>query len=108
MTTIKEVVITTDEDGRCVAVTRQDDEGQILSVIWEAAPEPAHSDHPMRHYDRTCPAPVPVGWQLVPVEPTAAMYMSLLDVKEVDDARDDMFNLWTAMLAAAPKPGELK
>lgn len=31
-----EVVVTTDEDGRCVAVTRQDEEGRILSVIWEA------------------------------------------------------------------------
>lgn len=31
------VVVTTDENGRCVAVTRQDEEGRILSVIWEAA-----------------------------------------------------------------------
>jgi hypothetical protein len=53
------------------------------------------------------PAQPPEGWQLVPVEPTEAMYMSLLDVKEVEDAREDMRNLWTAMLAAAPK-GEMK
>lgn len=33
----KNVVVTTDESGRCVAVTRQDEEGRILSVIWEAA-----------------------------------------------------------------------
>lgn len=32
-----EVVVTT-KDGRCVAVTRQDKEGQILEVIWEAKP----------------------------------------------------------------------
>lgn len=32
-----EVVVTTDESGRCVAVTRQDSEGRILSVIWEAS-----------------------------------------------------------------------
>jgi len=31
-----EVVVTTDESGRCVAVTRQDSEGRILSTIWEA------------------------------------------------------------------------
>jgi hypothetical protein len=31
-----EVVISTDEQGACVAVTRQDEEGRILSVIWQA------------------------------------------------------------------------
>src|SRR5690606_32778191 len=31
-----EVVVTTDQAGRCVAVTRQDAEGRILSTIWEA------------------------------------------------------------------------
>ena len=52
--------------------------------------------------------PVPAGMVLVPVEPTDEMYMSLLDVKEVEDAREDMRNLWAAMLQAAPKPGEMK
>jgi hypothetical protein len=33
---LNEVVVTTDEDGRAVCVTRQDEEGRILSVIWEA------------------------------------------------------------------------
>ena len=33
---LNEVVATTDEDGRAVCVTRQDEEGRILSVIWEA------------------------------------------------------------------------
>jgi hypothetical protein len=51
------------------------------------------------------PAPIPAGWKLVPVEPTEEMYMSLLDVKEVEDAREDMRNLWSAMLQAAPKGG---
>lgn len=37
-----EVVVTTDEPGRCVMVSRQDDEHRILSVIWEAATPPAH------------------------------------------------------------------
>lgn len=31
-----EVVVSTNEAGECVAVTRQNSEGQILSVIWEA------------------------------------------------------------------------
>lgn len=31
-----DVVVTTDESGKCVAVTRQDEDGKILSVIWEA------------------------------------------------------------------------
>lgn len=30
------VVVTTDTTGRCVAVTRQDEEGRVLSVIWQA------------------------------------------------------------------------
>src|SRR5690606_5047369 len=32
-----EVTVTTDASGRCVAVTRQDGEGRILSTIWEAS-----------------------------------------------------------------------
>lgn len=31
-----EVTVTCNEDGQCVAVTRTDEEGRILSVIWEA------------------------------------------------------------------------
>lgn len=31
-----EVVVTTDQQGRCVAVTRQDDEGRVLKIIWQA------------------------------------------------------------------------
>lgn len=38
-----EVVVTTTEDGVCVVVSRQDEEGRILSVIWEA-PEPAKKE----------------------------------------------------------------
>lgn len=34
-----DVVVTTDKKGRCVAVTRQDREHRILSVIWEAQPK---------------------------------------------------------------------
>lgn len=32
------VVVTTTLDGECVFVTRQDDEGRILSVIWQKTP----------------------------------------------------------------------
>ena len=28
------VVVTTTESGECVAVTRQDDEGRVMSIIW--------------------------------------------------------------------------
>ena len=35
-----EVVVTTDEQGNAVCVTRQDEEGRILSVIWMAGPPP--------------------------------------------------------------------
>ena len=33
------ICVTEDEDGRCVAVTRQDEEHRILSVIWEYTPK---------------------------------------------------------------------
>ena len=46
-------------------------------------------------------AVIPDGMVLVPKEPTEVMYMALLDVEEVDDAREDMRNLWQAMIAAA-------
>ena len=42
------VTVTTDESGRAVAVTRQDDDHRILSVIWEAPPVAA----PVRLTDR--------------------------------------------------------
>lgn len=47
------VVVTRNEAGQAVAVTRQDDEGRILSVIAEFEP--------------------PEGYVLVPVQPTEAM-----------------------------------
>lgn len=78
-----EVAVTTDEDGRCVAVTRQNEEGQILSVIWEAEPTPA-------------------GWVMVPEEPTEEMkdacYKALLN-----DPGPSHKVIYKAMLSAAPK-----
>ena len=50
----------------------------------------------------THPAPVPAGWQLVPVEPTKAMLSA-------GWGNDHLYaDLYKAMLAAAPKPGEMK
>jgi len=46
-----EVVVTTRPDGTCVAVTRQDADGRILSVIWQADAAPSV-------------APEPVAWTL--------------------------------------------
>ena len=39
---VGDVVVSCNEDGQIVAVTRQDDEGRILSVIAEAQPAPSH------------------------------------------------------------------
>lgn len=58
-----EVVITTTEEGRCVAVTRQDDEGRILKVLWEAPTEPA----PQQQKPQTT-----IGDSASPAQPVAA------------------------------------
>jgi len=34
-------VITTNEDGICIAVTEQDEEGKVVSVVWEMGDEVA-------------------------------------------------------------------
>ena len=39
---VGDVVVTRNDAGEIVAVTRQDDEGRILSVIAEAQPAPSH------------------------------------------------------------------
>ena len=50
----------------------------------------------------THPAPVPAGWQLVPVEPTKAMLSA-------GWGNDHLYaDLYKTMLQAAPKPGEMK
>ncbi len=68
---VGDVVVSCNEDGQIVAVTRQDDEGRILSVIAESAAPPA-------------PAAVPPGYVLVPVEPTQAMISAMM----TSEARD--------------------
>ena len=45
--TVGEVVVTTDEYGQVVAVTRQDEDGRILSIIWESPAPLAQEDEPV-------------------------------------------------------------
>jgi hypothetical protein len=60
----------------------------------------------------THPAPVPAGWQLVPVEPTEAMIRAshgLASVVSYSNGHHAYIPIaYKAMIAAAPKPGEMK
>lgn len=60
----------------------------------------------------THPAPVPAGWQLVPVEPTPEMIRASWDLAGVGlvehGKRAYISIAYKAMLSAAPKPGEMK
>lgn len=80
------VVVTRNEAGQAVAVTRQDDEGRILSVIAEfEAPE---------------------GYVLVPVEPTEAMKRAgSMWNTEMDELPElpVLMNIWKDMLAVRPE-----
>jgi hypothetical protein len=49
----------------------------------------------------THPAQPPEGWQLVPVEPTKEMVGNEYN-------REMLATIWKSMLAASPKPGEMK
>ena len=48
---------------------------------------------------------VPEGWQVVPVEPTEAILDVLYD-NGIDEHDEYLRNVYRAMLAAAPKPGD--
>lgn len=49
----------------------------------------------------------PEGWQLVPKEPTEEMmFMGVSEWATHDDSEEDVYGVWEAMLAAAPKFGE--
>ena len=50
-------------------------------------------------------APVPAGWQLVPVEPTEAMKVAGSDALGVYHCGSPS-DIYKAVLQAAPKPGE--
>jgi len=80
-----EVVVTMNDKGECVCVTRQDQDGQILSVIWVRAATQAD--------------PVP-GMVLVPEELTERMEEA---AAEAYGGNGGFRSLYRAMLAAAPK-----
>lgn len=77
------VVVTRNEAGQAMAVTRQDDEGRILSVIAEFE--------------------APDGYMLVPVEPTEAMLNSGLFGLEPMLHVSDIRAIYDDILAARPE-----
>lgn len=84
-----EVVVTKNEAGQIVAVTRQDDDGKILSVIAESS----SCEQAQR---------VPDGWKLVPVEPTPEMLYAAQEFSDILPPRGK--RVWGYMLSAAPAP----
>jgi hypothetical protein len=108
------------EQEKCepVAVLQTDNSGRFLDCIYRGAATPA--DQFLWQEDKriprstsirlfTHPAPVPAGWQLVPVEPTERQWeegkIMLSAMLECGTALD-IGIIYKAMLAAAPKPGE--
>lgn len=87
------VVVTRNEAGQAVSVTRQDDEGRTLSVIAEFEPVKGDMGNPIS---------VPDGFVLVPVEPTEAMQIA---VEKANSwlIRYEAPEIWAAMLAARPE-----
>lgn len=77
------VVVTRNEAGQSVAVTRQDDEGRILSVIAEFAP--------------------PEGYVLVPVEPTEEMESAAFAAGGYPTNWDGLRGIWIAAISARPE-----
>ncbi|MCU1139459.1 hypothetical protein [Stenotrophomonas maltophilia] len=88
------VVVTRNEAGQAVAVTRQDDEGRILSVIAEFEPVKSDMGNPIS---------VPDGYVLVPVEPTQEMLTIGAQKASVWLLPQEMRDVWTVMLAARPE-----
>jgi hypothetical protein len=103
------VVVTRNEAGQAVAVTRQDDEGRILSVIAEFEMPDGCVDREdllacmdRAFYDGMSKAQpqIPEGYALVPMEPTKEM----LDAGYgFDDGYPVDPGLYRAMLAARPE-----
>lgn len=94
------VVVTRNEAGQAVAVTRQDDEGRILSVIAEFESPKGDMGNPIS---------VPEGYVLVPVEPTSAMQDAVESMKlphallRTGVRLADFRERYAAMLAACPE-----
>jgi hypothetical protein len=108
--TVLRAAIAEQEKCEPVAVLQTDNSGRFLDCIYRGAATPA--DQFLWQEDKriprstsirlfTHPAPVPAGWQLVPVEPTQEMVGNEYN-------REMLTTIWKAMLAAAPKPGEMK
>ena len=58
------------------------------------------------------PAPIPEGWQLVPKEPTKEMYEAASHLVTGTSGNkfeypDELYEAYSAMLAAAPKPEDV-
>jgi len=78
------IVVTKNEQGQIVAVTRQDHDRKVLEVIAEAQPS----------------AQAPSGYKLVPIEPTPAM----LDIAQSKGFfRQHAAICYRAMLSVAPQ-----
>ncbi len=91
------VVVIRNEAGQTVAVTRQDAEGRILSVVAEFEATKGDMGNPIS---------VPDGYVLVPVEPTEAMKVAgSMWNTEMDEPPEflALMNIWRDMLAARPE-----
>lgn len=96
---IGEVVVTTDEDGNCVLVSRKDEESRILSVIWESKPAAqVKAEHVASIYitpsgerefdDWKCDLPVGrnILYTTPPPNETAALKAHIAELKTIMDS----------------------
>ena len=95
-----EDVVTKNDAGHIVAVTRQDEEGRILSVLSMSAP--IYSAAPVPLSDE-----MPEGWQMVPIQITEEMEVAAENDYEMNSTYFPRWgDAYQAMLAAAPQPPE--
>lgn len=106
------VVVTRNEAGQAVAVTRQDDDGRILSVIAEfEAPEGyvdredllAHMDRAFSDGMSKAQPQIPEGYVLVPVELTPEMVKAVYPLHYFTYLGSELREHWRTLLAARPK-----
>lgn len=96
------VVVTRDEDGEIVMVSRQNDDHEVLEVIaltTHAGGKPCEYTPP--EDDMGNPISVPDGFVLVPVEPTEAMKRAFNGYRPV--CRASFSCRYEEMLAARPE-----